>query len=106
MISGDMYVVWENKPSAGPLAAYRILFHPYPMSQASPEHGPVRQQKTVQGEESLRGFFISDLLSQDIAPDRRQKVADDWMLTIRSEGRLSLRPVDISKELFDRLTVG
>jgi len=54
----------------------------------------------------LRDFFMSKLLNRGISLERREQIADEWTARLQSEGHLSVRPVEISEELFDELTFG
>jgi hypothetical protein len=101
MIQGEIDVTREGQ--AGP--AYRIRFLPYSTPERPAEHGAVRQQKIIQGLDLLHDFFVSKLLNQGISLERRAQMADEWTAKLQSEGHLSLRPVEISEELFDELTV-
>lgn len=104
MIEGHLDVVWENRLARGePDGTYRVLF--CPTSQDLASHGAVRQQCSIHGEEALRGLFLTDLLNRNMTLERRQSIVDEWLDKLRENGLLTLRPVEITKELFDKLTV-
>jgi len=102
MIHGGIDVIQECQVEGSP-PVYRVLFHPYPARQRPAEHGAITQQMIVQGHE-LRDFFMLQLLNESIALERREAMANEWIATLQREGQICLRPVEISEELFDRLT--
>ena len=103
MIHGGMDVIQEHQAEGSP-PVYRVLFYPYPTRQRPPVHGAIRQQMVIQGHE-LRDFFMLQLLNESIALETREAMANEWIATLQREGQICLRPVEISEELFDRLTV-
>jgi hypothetical protein len=102
MIHGGMDVIQEHQAGGSP-TVYRVLFYPYPTRQRPAEHGAIRQQMIVQ-EHELRDFFMLQLLNESIALERREAMANEWIATLEREGQICLRPVEISEDLFDRLT--
>ena len=94
MVQGMLDVSRESPPAPKEQQIYNILFH------ALGEHGAVKHQKSICGEESLREYFI-DLQSQTMSLERRSLVATEWMLTLQKNRSLSLGLICITDQQFE-----
>jgi hypothetical protein len=81
-------------------SGYRILFSPF----RSGQYNGVRQQLTIPANQ-LRDLLISEFLNQAIVQESRERFADEWIAELNRWGDISMTPIKISDELFDRMTV-
>jgi len=94
-----MDIIWENGPERGAAGRYHVLFmrHGY--------NGAIRQQARISTEERLAEFFLSEVLDQSVGLETREDRTVEWLNELHERRLLSLRPVTITQELFERLTV-
>jgi len=98
-VEGAMDIIWENSPRRGIAGKYHVLF------MALGYSGAIRQQKTIATEEQLKDFLLTEVLDPGMSPERRESRTDEWLTELHEKRLLSLRPLIISEELFDSLTV-